>query len=195
MSRKLLLGYKLQVCNFHIRNLYNIRKCLPFKSRVTLVTNLIISNLDYCNCLLICANKKEIRPLELCLNKAIRFIFGINRRTHLTAYKKALHILPVVFRIKFKACLVAFKIFNNFAPNYLTKIFPLFQHTETTKNLREGVCRDEMMFKVEIQKRDTIYSKIKSEWNKLPLNLRQNENLNSFKIGLKTYLFNQAFEE
>ena len=186
---------KVQVCNFHIRNLYNIRKCLPFKSRVTLVTNLIISNLDYCNCLLICANKKEIRPLELCLNKAIRFIFGINRRTHLTAYKKALHILPVVFRIKFKACLVAFKIFNNFAPNYLTKIFPLFQHTETTKNLREGVCRDEMMFKVEIQKRDTIYSKIKSEWNKLPLNLRQNENLNSFKIGLKTYLFNQAFEE
>ena len=194
------ISKKVQVCQFHLRNLYHIRHCLPFNTRVTMVTNLIVSNLDYCNCLLICANKKELRPLELCMNRAIRFIFGINRKTHITSYKKKLHILPIPFRIKFKACLTAFKIFNNFAPKYLTELFPPFQHTTTTRKLREGVGRDERMFKEESksedpQKRNTIFSNIKEAWNNLPGQLRREKNINVFKVGLKTHLFRMAYDD
>ena len=32
-------------------------------------------------------------------------------------------------------------------------------------------------------------------WNKLPMTLRQCETINSFKCKLKTYLFNQAYDD
>ena len=84
---------KVQVCYMHLRNLFHVKKYLPLKSRITMVTNLIIAQLDYCNSILICAKKKEIKPLQLALNRAIRFIFYIDRRSHITPFlKKTTHL-------------------------------------------------------------------------------------------------------
>ena len=47
-----LISKKSQVCWYHLRNFFHIKNCLPFKSKVLLVTNFILSKLDYCNSLL-----------------------------------------------------------------------------------------------------------------------------------------------
>ena len=66
------ISKKVQVCSFHLRNLTHIRKSLPHSARVILVTNLILSTLDYCNSLLIGATNKDIMPLQRVLNRTFR---------------------------------------------------------------------------------------------------------------------------
>ena len=43
---------KIRICNFHLKNLKNIKLCLPRESRILLVNTLMLSTLDYCNSLL-----------------------------------------------------------------------------------------------------------------------------------------------
>ena len=186
------ISKKVQTCYMHLRNLFHIRNSLTFNARVQMVTNLILSNLDYCNSILICSTKKAIRPLQLVLNRAIRFIFYLKRDTHITPFLKKLHILPIIQRIKYKTCLISYKIFYNLAPLYLLEKFPTFRPS-TPMNLRMGRGRDNFMFEQELSKRDTIYSEIKSQWNKLPIQLRMITNLNIFKGNLKKHFFLEAF--
>ena len=187
---------KVRSCNYKLRNLWHIRNCLPLNSRVIMVTNLIISNLDYSNSLLACASDKTIKPLQVILNKAMRFIFNIPPHSHTTPYLRQLHILPIKYRIKFKITFIAFKIFNKTAPAYLSDDFNKYSQT-TEMNLRRGTGRDEFMFCVSIppHKRDTLHYKIKTEWNSLPLNIRKIKTISSFKTMLKTHLFRLAFPD
>ena len=98
---------KIQVCNMHLRNLRAVRDSIPYESKVILVTNLIFANIDFCNGLLICSPKYVVLKLQRILNKAVRFIFGIRRRDHITHYLFKLHILPVEYRIKIKVSLMS----------------------------------------------------------------------------------------
>ena len=191
------ISKKVQAIYFHLRNLNHIRDSLPHSARVLLVTNLVLSKLDYCNSLLICATGKDLRPLRIMLNRAVRFIFDIRRREHITPYLKKLHILPILFRIKFKVCLLAFKILNDKAPVYLKEKFVTFYPT-TTIDLRDGCGRDNFMFKhlkdTKDKTRDTVFDKLIEEWNLLPLNIRKVKSVNVFKTRLKTFYFKKAFE-
>ena len=195
---KPFINKKVKTCNFKLRNLWHIRDTLTHKTRVTLVTSTIISNLDYCNSLLICSSGKDIKPLQLTLNRAVRFICGINSFTHITPYLKKLHFLPIFYRIEFKSCLLCFKIFHELAPQYLQDEFVKFRHSTTTALRTETrYVRDEFMFENQLSshKRETIYQTMKKRWNKLPLKIRKikKEHMDQFKAQLKTYLFIQAF--
>ena len=160
-----------------------------------MVTNLILSNLDYCNAILISAKDNALKPLQLILNKSIRYIFNLNKKRHITPYLKTLHILPIFYRIKYKVCIISYRIFNKNAPSYLVEHFPTFIPTTTT-NLRVGRGRDRLMFSTEkpANSKKTINDLIKKEWNKLPMELRAEKSLNLFKSRLKAYFFVQAFD-
>ena len=184
---------KVRKCNFILRNIAHLSDCLPFRSKVTLVTNLILSSLDYSNSLLACATDKDIRPLKLILNRAVRFIFKIRWRDHITEYLYKLHFLPIKYRIKFKLSLMAFKIFNNMSPVYLCEEFRNFEPS-TTISLRIGSGRDTYMFD-ESTSQNSIKNKLITEWNKLPYVLRTVESLTTFKSKLKTFYFRAAFAD
>jgi hypothetical protein len=185
---------KVQTCTFQLRNLMHIRDSLTVESRITLITTTIIANLDYCNSVLACANGKMIRPMSLILNRAVRFIYNLRLRTHITPYLKKLHILPIEYRIKFKVCLISFKVFNNIAPKHLLNEFSRFKHS-TSINLRIGTGRDTFMFDVDIptHKKETIIYRMKIEWNALPLPIRKLDSLQCFKAKLKEHYFVKAF--
>ena len=188
---------KVQVCNFQLRNLYHIRDSLPLKCRITLITNTILTHLDYCNSILISSDKKTIRPLNLILNKAIRFIFNLNIRTHITPYLKQLHILPIKYRILFKTSLICFKIFYRLSPRHFGENFQRFVRVGNI-NLRTESGRDKYTFKMDdtpANEKETIYYKMKKEWNSLPISIRKIENIKFFKPQLKAHLFRQAFPE
>ena len=132
---------------------------------------------------------KDIRPLHLVLNKAIRFIFNLGIRVHITPYYEKLHILTVDKRIRFKACLMGYKIFNGLSPSYLNEDFKHFEPT-TTINLREGTGRDKAMFQRNFHRNErlTLFIRIKNEYNALPLHVRRSETLSMFKKKLKSFL-------
>ena len=189
---KSFISKKVQACNMHLRNLYNIRESLDTKTRTLLVTNFILSKIDYCNILLLGCTDKDLRPLRLVINKSLRFIFNVRFRDHITPYYEKAHFLPIRKRIKFKACLLAYKLFYRISPIYLENKIDRYE-TNLQMQLREGAgSRDGYMFDTkgpEDLKCKTLLSKIKVEWNALPLTLRKNESLPAFKAKLKTKLF------
>ena len=184
------ISKKIQGCNYHLRNLYNIKDSLDSKTKILLVTNLILSKIDFCNILLLGATNKDLRPLRLIMNKSLRLIYNLKYRDHVTPYYKKAHFLPIRERIQFKAALIAFKIYYGQAPNYFTKDFTKFSPT-AGMTLRENCGRDRFMFKLganDINNR-LLSSKIILQWNLLPLQIRMVTSKAVFKSKLKTFLF------
>ena len=184
------ISAKIRTCNFHLRNLYNVKDSLNTTTRILMVTNLIWSTMDYCNILLLGLNDRKLRPLKIMMNKAVRFIYNVKPRSHITPYYKKAHFLPIKQRIKFKACLTAFKFFYNFSPKYLADEFEIFVPISNII-LREESGRDRWMFKISTSENlsRTLNASIKIEWNRLPLRLRKCDTIELFKSRLKTHLF------
>ena len=76
----------------------------------------VSSQLDYCNSLFTCLNKKELACLQVVQNSAVRLQTRSNRRTHITLVLKSLHWLPVSFRIHFKILVLTFRALHGQAP-------------------------------------------------------------------------------
>ena len=186
------VGAKIRTCNFHLRNLYNVKDSLNIPTRIMMITNLIWSTIDYCNILLLGMNDRELKPLKLMMNRAVRFIYNVKPRSHITPYYKKAHFLPIKQRIQFKACVTAFKIFNNLSPEYLSDGFIKFVPTSSIV-LREGSGRDKYMFQINANQNSqkTLFMLIKIEWNKLPLQIRKLSTVGLFKARLKTHLFSE----
>ena len=184
------ISKKVQICNMHLHNLYNIRNILDIKTKTLLITNLVFSTIDYCNILLIGCNQSELNPLKLIMNKCVRFILNLRYRTHVTPFYKKLHFLPINKRIKYKACLLAHKIYFRTAPDYLSNDFDHYEPMQRMV-LREGAGRDTYMFTRDNNdvKNQLLYSKIRDTWNILPLSIRKVQSLQTFKSKLKTQLF------
>ena len=129
------------------------------------------------------------------MNRAVRFIFGVRFRKHITPFYKKLHFLPIRERVKFKACSIAHKIFYGLAPHYLTKYFSKFTPS-TQINLRKTSGRDDHMFSLDLNtvKSKNLLSIIKIEWNSLPCDLRKCDSYSLFKTKLKTKLFTDCFD-
>ena len=190
------INNKVRACNFHLRNLRNIRNCLPMSTKILLVTSLILSKLDFCNSLLAGSTDKDLKPLKRVLYDGVRFIFGINRRTHITPYLFKLHFLPIRERIRYKICLLAFKIKKFSLPFYLRSTFDDFSPTTSTV-LRDGRGRDITMFDRWPMKlsKNLIFCKLISEWNSLPYQMRLIDSIDRFKTELKTHFFKLAYSE
>ena len=186
------IANKVRTCSMHLKNLYNIRESLDFQTRILLITNLILSTIDYCNIILIGCSDLALRPLKLIINRSIRFIFNhIKFRQHISPFYDQLHFLPIRKRIIFKTCLLGYKIFYRVAPVYLEEKVQRFTPTITHMELREGSGRDPYMFETSLHKKNSIMDMMKLEWNKLPLNLRKCMTITTFKTKLKTHLMSQ----
>ena len=129
------------------------------------------------------------------MNDAVRFIYGLNRRTHITPYLYKLHLLPVKFRILFKLCTLAYNIVDETAPKYLLDIFSCYQPTSNMA-LRVGSGRDDrmLMYSAGNLPYKCIFQRLLNAWNDLPYDLRNAETAFNFKKKLKTYYFSKAYE-
>ena len=191
LDRKLTMvpeiNHKCSQAYYHLRNMGRIRRCLDEKRRILLVQSLVLSKLDYCNSLLANVPGYLIKKLQRVMNAGIRFIYDIRKRQHVTPYLKMAHFLPVIYRIKFKLCLLVFKSINGLAPTYLSEIMNF--HTPA---LRGG--RDELLLDIPTKKERTIFYEMCVSWNALPLLIRKTETVSEFKKLTKTHYFNVVFE-
>ena len=104
----------IKACNFHIRNLYMIRKFVTRKNLISLVHSLVISKVDYCNSLFIGLPNVTLKRVQSVLNKAARLIFNLPPMTPTTSSLIELHWLPIKARVEFEICLITYNM-----PNYL----------------------------------------------------------------------------
>ena len=105
-----------------------------------------------------------------------------------------LHWLPIRERIEFKILSIVHKCLYGVAPMYLKELLILNQPSE--RSLQSN--NDTLLLKVPRTKLKTFKARSFSVvgptlWNKLPLELRQEQSFQHFKKDLKTLLFHKRF--
>ena len=123
-------------------------------------------------------------------NRAARTLTYTRKYDHISPVLRQLHWLPVEKRIDFKMLLHCFKSLHGLAPEYLSEL--LAWYTPGLYGLRS---KSQRLLKQPTYRLKTVgYRRFEHAapmlWNKLPLELRLIENMDSFKSALKTHLFN-----
>ena len=179
-------------------NLRTIGRYLDEEVKLMMVTQLVISKLDYCNSLYMNLPKTRLNKLRSTLNGAIRFIYNIKDRSEdLLPYYKRAHILPLDQRIFFKVCLLTYKAVYGISPAYIRNLVEIENPLTTarTRSKIEGDCYrlktpKTTNSKID-QRRFTNYAP--TTWNSLPWEIRSLRNVDIFKGRLKHYLYDRIW--
>ena len=195
LNLKINVNNTCKAAYYHLTNVRRIRKYLDEKTTQTLIHALIIGRIDYCNSILYGLPAKELAKLQRLQNSAARIIFNIPRMCHITPVLRELHWLPVQFRIQFKLIIITFKVIKGQGPMYLQELVRLQQSgAYSLRSSNKGLMLQipNVISKKTLGDRAYMCAAPKL-WNSLPYHVRNENDFNKFKILLKTYLFNLAF--
>ena len=175
--------------NFHLRNLYRIRRFIDSTTCAHAARSLILSRLDYGNSLLGGLSKTDMLRLQRLQNRAARLIFQSDKRTSAAPLLRELHWLPVQQRVDFKILVHVYNCIQGSSPGYLQDLVCLY--TPGHAGLRSSV--DTTLLEIPSAKKsygDKCFSVLGPNlWNNLPRFIREAPNVKSFKKLLKTHLF------
>ena len=181
--------------NFHIRNLWRIRKFITREACHHAVRALVLSRIDYANSLLYGAKQIDLQRLQRLQNKAARLVFACGRDQSSSHLLCTLHWLPVEDRIKYKILLYVYKSLNNQAPKYLAEILKLYNASNSTEGSRRRLrsSSDATRLAIPRSKRqagdNSFHVCGPRLWNGLPVSIREAPSVTVFKRQLKTHLF------
>ena len=178
-------------CSYHIRALRHIRRHLPSDVANIVACSLAGSRLDYCNALLYAISQCNMAKLLSIQNTVSRINMEAPRRTQAVDLLKDLHWLLVKYRVEFKIATFMYKSMNLKEPKYLSE---LLHQKECSRSRRSA---DQQLLQVP-RSRTEIFTRAfqicaPTIWNNLPLSLRLQPSLSSFKKGLTTHYFNIAY--
>lgn len=148
-------------------------KIKPFLSQKDLekvIHAFIISRLDYCNALYYGTQNKVLDRLQMVQNASARLLTGTCKFDHITPVLKALHWLPISFRINYKILLFVFKSLHGLAPY----IADLIKEQRTTRSLRSQSQKLLVVPRSKLKSRgDRAFAVAAPKlWNSLPLYIR-----------------------
>ena len=197
LNFKCQINNLVKVCNYNIRNLYAVRKYLNKETLTGLVHSLIMSHVDYCNSLYLGLPNYVLKKIQTILNKCARLIFSLPPRTPTTHYLIELHWLPVRARIEFKICLIVYKAITFNQPKYIADMI-CRPETETRMPLRSSddpyrLFEPRAVGGRAFAERSFAYAAPRL-YNKLPVWVKQQSTVESFKSHLKSFLFSQAYD-
>ena len=195
LSMKNQILQTVKTCNYHIRNIAFIKKYLSENALETAICNHVLSRLDYCNSVYYGLPKYLLKKLQNIQNRAARLIKGASPRDRITPSLIELHWLPVKARIEYKILLLTFKILKYNEPLYLRISLTSFgletnvtvRHASDTNRLfepRTENCFGERAFKYFAPR---LY-------NRLPREMKNIQEEQSFKKSLKTLLFKRSYD-
>ena len=110
-------------CFRSLRQIRTIRCSLALDAARMLVSSLVTSRINYCNCILAGLPAHSIARLQSVLNAGARVIHQRRKFDHITdVLRDDLHWLPAAQRTQFKLCLTVFKALHNLAPTYISNM-------------------------------------------------------------------------
>ena len=187
------VSYLRKCCYAELRRISNIRPFIDEKSAVQLCVSLILSKLDYCNCLFYGMTKENFHKLQLVQNHAARLVKKVDKRSSAKSILKELHWLPVEQRVEYKIALIVFKCLNvDEFPSYLKNLICVYTPNRSLRSA-DKLFLSKPIMKLKVGERSFRYA-APNVWNSLPFELRSCNSLTIFKRKLKTHFFKIAFE-
>ena len=192
MDMRMHVNYVARASYHNLRNISHIRSNITEEAAATLTHAFISSKLDNLNSLLVGLPDCVLKKLQLIQNNAARLLLKKKKRDHVTPMLKQLHWLPIKSRIKYKVCLLTYKALNNAAPQYISSLLTSYEPPRALRSAGRGLLKQKVPRLKRIGGR--AFSVVAPQmWNSLPYALRQSSTLDSFKVCLKTHLFQEAF--
>lgn len=182
----------VRTCVGMLRLLRKLAPLLSFTALCTVVSALIISRLDYGNALYVGLPDKLLNRLQVVMNNAARFVFGLPRRAHVTPLLQQLHWLPIKQRARFKGLCIAHKAIHGQAPTYIKVCLENYRPGRTLRSSEAGqlVCP---RFLTTSMGGRAFSSLIPQCLNKMPVELHKEAALLPFRKKLKTFLYTEAW--
>lgn len=181
-------------CFAALRQLRQIRRCVPPDTMRTLVVSLVLSRLDYGNSVLTGLPAYLSRRLQSVLNASARLVCNLRRYASVTDALAGLHWLRINERIKYKIAVLTYKVLHDTAPQYLGPLvrvadIPGRQHLRSANTNRLVVPPVRL---------PTVGNRAFAAagpcvWNSLPKIVTSAETLATFRKRLKTHLFAESF--
>src|SRR6218665_1578109 len=136
-------------------------------------------------------SKRLLDCLQSVLNAAVRLLCNRRKYDHVTPLlRDVLRWLPVPLRIEFKICLLVYKSLHGYMRDYCKET----HSSASGLRLRSTDKCDLLVRRMKTRFGDRAFSAAGPRcWNKLPAALRAADSIDSFKTGLKTYLFSNAY--
>ncbi len=146
---------------------------------------MILSQFNYCDCLLSNISVSLSNKIQKVQNSCIRFIYSLKRYDHVSHFLKPLGWLNMSSRQRLHCLCLIFKIVSGLAPDYLTTYLLDSSHshqyaTRYSDNLTIPHFRSHI-------KQNSFFCKNVSQFNSLPISIKQSPSLSSFKIKLYHY--------
>ena len=185
----------VKVAGYHLKNIAFVRKYLDERTTKMLISNHVISKLDYCNSLYYGLPNYQLKKLQIIMNRAARLIKGLSPRERITPSLIDLHWLPIKARIIYKLCVMTYQALTSERPRYIRELLRGF-HLHTSMFLRHSADPhrlDEPRSNFEIGSR-AFASCAPRLYNRLPEDVKNSGNQNIFKKRLKTYLFTESYD-
>lgn len=180
---------------YHLFNIGRIRKHLSRESTEQLVHAFITSKLDYCNALLNGLPSTLITCLQRIQNIAARIVTLTKKSCHITPVLYRLHWLPVEQRIKYKVLLLVFKCQHDMAPAYLKDLIRPYQPVKELRSASQHLLEEPTSRPLNCYA-DRAFGRAGPRlWKEIPLELRDESSLETFKSNLKTHLFKEYYDK
>ena len=189
LSMKQHISSVSRTCYFQLRRIATIRKYLTTDATAKLVNSTILSRLDYCNSLLAGLPSSSISRLQRIQNSSARLVLRKKKRDHVIPLLQQLHWLPVSHRIKYKLNTLTYKCLHGLAPAYLSDFLSLYQPFRPLRSSNDTLKLNIPHTKLKTAGQRSFAFQAPTIWNTLPLPLRRQQTLETFKSGLKTFLF------
>ena len=173
---------------FQLRMIGAVRRYLTDDACAQLIHAFVTSRIDYCNSLLASLPQSQYAKLQKLQNIAARILSRTRKFDHITPVLIQLHWLPIPLRIHFKIILLTFKCVAGIGPSYLEDLLSFYCPTRSLRSSSKCLLQTVPAKMATYGSR--AFSIVAPQlWNSLPFNLRTAKSVESFKIGLKTHLF------
>lgn len=187
LNGNLMAEEALKKISSGLKFLYRQQSFLNSKLRKNLSQALLQPFFDYSSTFwLLNCNQDLVKKTQTMQNKIIRFINGMNNRSHLSLNDfKRLHILPTRQRCNYLSLNLLHKCLYGHAPSYLSNFAWIRErHTYSTRYSSNSISVRRAGSNVQ----KSFSYVITSLWNSLPNHIKGDINLNSFKSKLKKHL-------
>ena len=170
-------------CHKLLKDIKRVRSLLSSEHTAMLVHSVISSRLDYCNSVYFNISKFNVKKLQKVQNSAARIVACKPFRVSISGTLRELHWLRIESRIIFKLLLLVYKYIKGRCPPHYN-----FQYKSYNTHPNDYLLLKTTICKTKYGKRSFTYSAPRL-WNALPLHVRSEEKIDSFKTMVKTILF------